>query len=77
MEELLAQSQFESLIEGSIINGIITEIRDNDVILDIGAKAEGVVPAYEFLDIGELQVGEEIEVYLERLERRDGKPVVP
>ena len=76
MEELLAQSQFESLVEGSIINGIITEIRDNDVILDIGAKAEGVVPAYEFFDIGELQVGEEIEVFLERLEDRDGNPVV-
>jgi small subunit ribosomal protein S1 len=76
MEELLAQSQFESLIEGSIIKGIITEIRENDVILDIGAKAEGVVPAHEFFDIGELQVGEEIEVFLDRLEDRDGNPVV-
>ena len=76
MEELLAQSQFESLVEGSIIKGIITEIRENDVILDIGAKAEGVVPAYEFMDVGELQVGEEIEVFLERLEDRDGNPVV-
>jgi small subunit ribosomal protein S1 len=76
MEELLAQSQFENLVEGSIIKGIITEIRDNEVILDIGAKAEGVVPAYEFMDIGELQVGEEIEVFLERLEDREGNPVV-
>jgi small subunit ribosomal protein S1 len=76
MEELLAQSQFENLIEGSIIKGIITEIRDNEVILDIGAKAEGVVPAYEFMDVGELQVGEEIEVFLERLEDREGNPVI-
>lgn len=76
MEELLAQSQFESLIEGSVIKGIITEIRDNEVILDIGAKAEGVVPAHEFMDVGELQVGEEIEVFLERLEDVDGNPVV-
>jgi len=76
MEELLAQSQFENLVEGSIIKGIITEIRDNEVILDIGAKAEGVVPAYEFMDLGELQVGEEIEVYLDRLEDREGNPVV-
>lgn len=76
MEELLAQSQFESLVEGSTIKGIITEIRDNEVILDIGAKAEGVVPAHEFMDVGDLQVGEEIEVFLERLEDRDGNPVV-
>ena len=76
MDELLAQSQFENLVEGSIIKGIITEIRDNEVILDIGAKAEGVVPAYEFMDVGDLQVGEEIEVFLERLEDRDGNPMV-
>jgi len=76
MEELLAQSQFESLIEGSIITGIITEIRDNEVILDIGAKAEGVVPSHEFIDVGELQVGEEIEVFLDRLEDREGNPMV-
>jgi len=76
MEELLAQSQFENLQEGSIIKGVITEIRDNEVILDIGAKAEGVVPAYEFNDLGDLQVGEEIEVFLDRLEDRDGNPVV-
>ncbi len=76
MEELLAQSRFESLVEGTIIKGIITEIRDNEVILDIGAKAEGVVPASEFMDIGELQVGEEIEVFLEKLEDREGNPVI-
>lgn len=76
MEELLAQSQFESLKEGSIIKGTITEIRDNEVILDINAKSEGTVPAYEFMDIGELQIGEEIEVYLDRIEDKDGNPVI-
>lgn len=76
MEELLAGSQFDSLKEGEIIKGTITEIRENEVILDIGAKAEGVVPAYEFMDIAELQVGDEIEVFLDRLEDRDGNPVI-
>jgi|TARA_B110000438_G_scaffold280576_1_gene305972 small subunit ribosomal protein S1 len=76
MEELLAMSQLEYLTEGSIIKGTITEIRDNDVILDIGAKSEGMVPANEFMDISELQIGEEIEVYLDRLEDRDGNPII-
>lgn len=76
MEELLANSQFDSLKEGSIIKGQITEIRDNEVVLDIGAKAEGIVPAFEFMDVGELQIGEEIEVFLEKLEDRDGNPVI-
>jgi small subunit ribosomal protein S1 len=76
MEELLAQSQFESLVEGQVIKGTVTEIRESEVVLDISAKSEGVVPAHEFMDVGELQIGEEIEVYLERLEDRDGNPVI-
>jgi small subunit ribosomal protein S1 len=76
METLLAESQFEKLVVGGIIKGTVTEIRDNDVILDIGAKAEAVVPANEFIDVGDLQIGEEIEVFLEKLEDRDGNPVV-
>jgi small subunit ribosomal protein S1 len=76
MEELLANSQFENLVEGNIITGLITEIRENEVILDIGAKAEGTVNANEFIDVGELQIGSEIEVYLEKLEDRDGNPVI-
>ncbi|MFA5257620.1 MAG: 30S ribosomal protein S1 [Opitutales bacterium] len=76
MEELLAQSQFENLVEGKIIKGTITEIRENEVVLDIGAKAEGIVPGHEFFDLGELQVGSEIEVFLEKLEDRDGNPII-
>ena len=76
MEELLAMSQLEALVEGSIIKGTITEIRENEVILDIGAKSEGIVPGHEFMDVGDLQIGEEIEVFLEKLEDRDGNPIV-
>jgi small subunit ribosomal protein S1 len=76
MEELLAQSQFEKLQEGHIIKGRVTEIRENEVVLDIGAKAEGIVPANEFIDLSELQIGEEVEVFLERIEDRDGNPVI-
>ena len=76
MEELLAQSSFDNLKEGAIIAGTITEIRDNEVVIDIGAKSEGTVSAAEFVDTGELQIGAEIEVFLEKLEDRDGSPVL-
>ncbi len=76
MEELLAGSQFENLKEGAIVNGTISEIRENDVIVDIGSKAEGAISANEFADVGELQIGSQIEVYIERLEDRDGSPVL-
>ena len=76
MEELLAESQFEKLKEGAIISGTITEIRDNEVVIDIGAKAEGNISASEFVDVGELQIGSQIEVYVEKLEDRDGNPIL-
>ena len=76
MEELLSESKFDSLQEGSIISGTIIEIRPNEVIVDIGGKAEGIIPASEFTSVDELQVGEDIEVFLEKLEDREGNPVL-
>ncbi len=76
MEELLKGSTVENLNEGSIIKGTIMEIRPLEVIVDIGGKSEGIVHANEFVDISELQVGSEIEVFLEKLEDRDGNPVI-
>ena len=45
MQDLLAQSSFDKLIEGAMVPGTITEIRQNEVVVDIGGKAEGVIPA--------------------------------
>jgi small subunit ribosomal protein S1 len=76
MQELLAQSSFDKLKEGAIVPGTITEIRQNEVVVDIGGKSEGVIPAGEFIDIGELQIGSQIEVLVERLEDRNGSPIL-
>ena len=76
MEELLAQTTFDKLKEGSIIKGTITEIRQVEVVVDIGGKSEGLISASEFSDLGDLQIGEEIEIFLEKLEDRDGNPIL-
>ncbi len=76
MQDLLAQSSFDKLKEGAIVPGVITEIRQNEVVVDIGGKSEGVIPAHEFLDIGELQIGSTIEVLVEKLEDKSGAPVL-
>jgi small subunit ribosomal protein S1 len=76
MEQLLAESNLAPLKPGSIIKGVITEIRQSDVVVDIGGKSEGIIPQNEFPDVSELQVGGEIEVFLEKLEDRNGSPVV-
>ena len=76
MEELLASSTVDNLEEGSIIAGTIVEIRPTEVVVDIGGKSEGVVHASEFVDMSELMVGTEIEVFLEKLEDKEGNPVI-
>ena len=74
MEDLLAESKIELLKEGSVITGTIMEVRPTEVVIDFGGKAEGTIPAHEFLDLSELEIGSDIEVFLERLEDRDGNP---
>lgn len=77
MEQLLAESgSLNSLIPGSIVKGTVIEIRDNSVVVDIGGKSEGIIPANEFADVSEIQIGDEIEVYLEKAEDRSGAPVI-
>ena len=57
MEKLIAKS-LRDFKEGSIVKGRILEIRPREVLVDIGYKSEGVIPASEFEDIAEMQVGE-------------------
>ncbi len=76
MEELLGEASFENLKEGSIIEGTIIEIRQNEVIVDIGAKSEGSIVGHEFVDLGELEIGQTIEVFLEKIEDKDGNPLI-
>ena len=75
-DKLLAESINKSnLKEGSIIQGTISEIEDEAVIVDIGAKVEGRIPKREFVfqkDQKELEVGDQIDVYLESLEDYSG-----
>ncbi len=76
MQDLLAQSSFDKLKVGAIIPGTITEIRQNEVVVDIGGKSEGLISASEFIDIGELQIGSTIEVLVEKLEDKNGNPLL-
>lgn len=62
-----------TITEGEIVNGRILDISNKDVIVDIGFKSEGMVPKEEFKNLEELKIGDEIEVYLENLEGRDGQ----
>ena len=62
--------------EGSIVKGRILEIRPREVLVDVGYKSEGVIPLTEFDDIESLEVGDEVDVLLERLENEEGMVVL-
>ena len=74
LSALIAQS-FQTYREGSIVNGTILEVKPQVVLVDIGYKSEGAIPVAEFED-EEFEVGDEIEVLLERLENDEGMVVL-
>lgn len=73
--DALIDSKFREFKEGSIVNGTILDIRPQVVIVDVGYKSEGVIPASEFED-DEIEEGDEVEVLLERLENDEGMIVL-
>jgi len=64
------------ITQGEIVKGRIVFIGQNDISLDIGFKSEGTVPVNEFPNIKELKVGDEVEVFLESIEDKDGQMVL-
>ena len=64
-----------SLTSNKIISGTILNISDKAITVDIGHKSEGQIPREEFVTSGaidDLKVGGSIEVFIEKLEDRDG-----
>jgi small subunit ribosomal protein S1 len=60
------------LEEGEVVRGRVVEVRDSEVLVDIGYKSEGTIPIEEFRLSGPPKIGDEIEVYLEAKEDSEG-----
>ena len=79
-EALLAESlQTNDLVEGSVVKGRIIAIEKDMAIIDAGLKVEGRVPLKEFGAKGKdgsLKPGDEVEVYVERIENAMGEAVL-
>ena len=80
--EKLLDTQFsktQSLVEGKIIEGVITKVTEKFVFLDCGLKSEPIIDINELKTIGlekKITIGGKIPVLLERLEDRNGEIVV-
>lgn len=79
MEELLQKTQYQipSLTKGQEIEGVVTEKTGNTLVVDIGAKAEGIVSEEEFSEakyfIEKIKVGDKIKARVSIPETKEGQ----
>jgi len=66
------QAGAQEFTPNKVVMGRIVDIRNEEVVVDIGYKSEGVIPTHEFSDITEFDVGDEIEVLLESVDEGGG-----
>ncbi|MBD3232134.1 MAG: 30S ribosomal protein S1 [candidate division Zixibacteria bacterium] len=70
------EATIKNIKEGEIVNGKILGKTRDGVIIDVGFKSEGIVPLEEFPPDFDIEVGKEIEVYLDAIEDQDGQLVL-
>ncbi|HMB91278.1 MAG TPA: S1 RNA-binding domain-containing protein, partial [Rhodothermales bacterium] len=70
----LIEQTLTDVSEHEIVKGRVVSVGEKDVVIDIGFKSDGVVSKNEFSR--DLEAGEEVEVYLERIEDYHGQLVL-
>ena len=78
MDDVLA---FRKLRQGDIVDGQIVSVSPTEILIDVGAKSEGIVRGKELESLGRqgldsLQIGDSIPVYVVRPEDRDGSLIL-
>jgi small subunit ribosomal protein S1 len=70
---------FKNFAEGEVVKGIVLQVSESEVIVDVGYKSEGIIPVDEFRDeTGKLsiKVGDSVDVLLEKTEDKEGYVVL-
>ena len=77
-EETLAKYEqtLSKVTENEVVEGVVTSINKREVVVNIGAKSEGVISAPEFRYNPDLKVGVKVEVLVESAEDRKGQLVI-
>ena len=75
----LYDNSFRNIAEGEVVKGTVLKVTENEVVVDVGYKSEGIISVNEFLDENGavmVQAGDVVDVLLERTEDRDGHIVL-
>lgn len=59
-----------------VVIGTVTSLNKREVVVNIGFKSDGVVPMSEFRYNPDLQIGDEVEVYIENQEDKKGQLIL-
>ncbi|RMH73246.1 MAG: 30S ribosomal protein S1 [Gemmatimonadetes bacterium] len=70
------EETLRELEEGEVVSGRVVHVTEDNITVDVGFKSEGIIPRHEFPEGEEIHVGDEVEVYLERMEDQDGVVVL-
>jgi len=70
------ENTLEDFVAGELVTGKILAINNKEIAVDIGFKSEGTIPIDEFINPEELQVGDDIEVFLDEVEDKEGQLVL-
>ena len=74
--EKMYDGTFSSITKGEIIEGVVVNINNKDVVLNIGFKSDGLVSLSEFRDTPDLKVGDTVDVFVESQEDANGQLVL-
>lgn len=74
--EALYEGTLSSVTKGEIVTGKVVLINNKDVVLNIGFKSDGLVPLSEFRDTPDLKVGDDVDVFVESQEDKNGQLIL-
>jgi small subunit ribosomal protein S1 len=75
MEDVFSESDVKAYSRGDTISGTVVQVNENEILVDIGYKSEGILPVSElspFRKGGEVKEGEEIEVLVTYIDEEKG-----
>ena len=72
----LYDQTLQKVVENEVVEGVVTAINKREVVVNIGAKSEGVISAPEFRYNPDLKVGDKVDVLVESAEDRKGQLVI-
>jgi len=74
--DVFYEQSFSTINDGEIKTAVVQALTETDAVVDIGYKSDGLISLNEFRDLDEVNVGDEVEVFVVEKENRDGHLVL-